>query len=100
MMAQKAHLFGDEDSRRQIIEAATPKLAKGLGRKVKNFNEDVWQASRFEFVVEGNLAKFRQNQELGQFLLGTGNKVLVEASPMDRIWGIGLSASNKSATNP
>src|SRR5262245_21122781 len=100
MMAEKARLFGDEDVRAQILKAASPKVAKQLGRQVKNFKEEVWQASRFQFVVEGNYAKFNQNCELGRFLLGTGAKVLVEASPVDRIWGIGLAADHESATNP
>jgi ribA/ribD-fused uncharacterized protein len=89
MMAEKARLFGDEDLRAQILKAASPKAAKQLGRQVKNFKEEVWQESRFQFVVEGNHAKFSQNRELERFLLGTGSKVLVEASPVDRIWGIG-----------
>jgi ribA/ribD-fused uncharacterized protein len=100
MMAQKALLFGDEAARAQILSAATPKAAKELGRRVKNFDEAVWEASRFQFVVEGNQAKFGQNPELGRFLLGTGDKVLVEASPVDRVWGIGLAANDVRATNP
>jgi ribA/ribD-fused uncharacterized protein len=100
MMAEKARLFGDEDVRARILKAASPKAAKQLGRQVKNFKEEVWQASRFQIVVEGNYAKFSQNRELGKFLLGTGAKALVEASPVDRIWGIGLAADDESATNP
>ena len=100
MMAQKARLFGDEDTRKKILTAATPKAAKQLGRGVKNFDEARWQEQRFEFVVEGNLAKFGQNRELGSFLIGTGDSVLVEASPLDRIWGIGLGANDERATDP
>ena len=100
MMAEKARLFGDENARAQILKAGSPKAAKQLGRQVKNFEEAVWKESRFQFVVEGNYAKFSQNPGLGEFLLGTGNKVLVEASPVDRIWGIGLAADNERAMNP
>jgi ribA/ribD-fused uncharacterized protein len=100
MMAQKAQLFGDETARLKILETGSPKIAKQLGRKVKGFKEDVWQNSRFELVVEGNLAKFSQNDLLGQFLTGTGDRVLVEASPVDRVWGIGMSAADDRATNP
>ena len=100
MMAEKARLFQDEETRMKILEAASPKIAKQLGRRVKNFDESVWQASRSEFVIEGNEAKFRQNPELSRFLVGTGDKVLVEASPTDRIWGIGMSADNEMATSP
>jgi len=100
MMVQKAVLFRDEDSRARILEASGPKAAKQLGRQVNNFNEETWREHRFEFVVAGNYAKFSQNVELGRFLMGTGHDVLVEASPMDRIWGIGLAASDQRATNP
>ena len=100
MMAEKARLFSDENSRAQILRAGSPKAAKQLGRQVKNFNEQVWGEARFRLVVAGNLAKFSQNHELRKYLLGTGEKVLVEASPVDRIWGIGLAADNEQATNP
>lgn len=100
MMAEKARLFGDEVTRAEVLKAAGPKAAKQLGRGVKNFDEARWEEKRFEFVVEGNLAKFEQNPELGRFLLGTGDKVLVEASPLDRIWGIGLAANAEGATDP
>jgi ribA/ribD-fused uncharacterized protein len=100
MMAEKARLFGDEDTRAQILDAASPKAAKELGRRVRNFDEAVWSKSRFEFVVAGNLAKFSQNPELKAFLLSTGHQVLVEASPVDRIWGIGLAANDERAMKP
>ena len=69
------------------------------GREVKNFDEEIWQKHRLALVVEGNHAKFSQNLELAKFLLGTGHDVLVEASPVDRVWGIGLAASDDRATN-
>jgi ribA/ribD-fused uncharacterized protein len=100
MMAEKARLFGDQNTRAKILKAGSPKAAKQLGRQVKNFEEEVWEESRFQFVVEGNYAKFNQNPGLGEFLLDTGNKVLVEASPVDRIWGIGLAADDERAMNP
>jgi ribA/ribD-fused uncharacterized protein len=100
MMAEKARLFGDDAARAQIVQAASPKAAKQLGRQIKNFNEQVWVEARFPIVVAGNLAKFCQNRALGKYLLGTNDKVLVEASPVDRIWGIGLAADNEQATNP
>ena len=100
MMAEKARLFGDEDARARILKADSPKAAKQLGRRVKNFEERAWAEARFRLVVEGNLAKFGQNPELGKFLVETGDAVLVEASPVDRIWGIGLSADDERASNP
>jgi ribA/ribD-fused uncharacterized protein len=100
MMAGKARLFGDERVIPRIIEARTPAEAKKLGRLVQGFDEERWVAARFDLVVEGNVAKFGQSAALREYLLGTGKRVLVEASPMDRLWGIGLSAANDRATKP
>ena len=100
MMAEKARLFGDEETRAEILKADKPKNAKQLGRRVKNFDDARWQEHRFEFVIEGNLAKFAQSPELQSFLIGTGDTVLVEASPLDRIWGIGLGANAEHAQDP
>lgn len=100
MMAEKARLFGAEDICNQIIEADSPGKAKKLGRMVTPFDDDVWKAKCFSIVVEGNVAKFSQNDECLGVLLRSGNKVLVEAAPRDRIWGIGMDASNENATCP
>lgn len=100
MMAQKAKLFGDEGSYEQIMSASDPREYKKLGRLVKGYNEDVWKANRFEIVVTGNIHKFSQNKELRDYLLGTGDFVLVEASPYDNIWGVGMSANNPDIADP
>ena len=100
MMAAKARLFGDEESLLQILESSDPKAAKALGRKVKNFDSSVWDENARRLVTEGNIAKFSQNSHLQEFLLGTGDTVLVEASPYDRIWGIGLKADDERSKNP
>jgi ribA/ribD-fused uncharacterized protein len=100
MMAGKARLFGDEEMASAIVAAGHPKQAKDLGRKVRGFDEEIWAAARFDLVVRGNLAKFGQNPELRDFLLGTGDRVLVEASPVDRIWGVGLAADDERAEQP
>ena len=100
MMAQKALLFNDKEVFANVIAANSPAEVKALGRQVRNFNEAVWNAKRFEIVVAGNLQKFLQNKDLKEFLLNTKDRVLVEASPVDRIWGIGLAADNEKATNP
>ena len=100
MMAQKATLFGDVDAFGKIVAAGSPGEAKALGRAVKNFDEEKWNANRFEIVVNAALEKFGQNEALGAFLQSTGSLVLVEASPQDRIWGIGLAADNPKAQNP
>jgi ribA/ribD-fused uncharacterized protein len=100
MMAAKARLFGDEASVPLILAARSPAEAKALGRKVSGFDEKRWEAERFELVVQGNVAKFGQDADLRRYLLGTANRVLVEASPRDRIWGIGLGAAHEAATDP
>ncbi|HMV61545.1 MAG TPA: NADAR family protein, partial [Agitococcus sp.] len=78
----------------------TPAEAKKLGRAVKNFNAEQWQQHSFDIVVQGNIAKFSQNVQLKDFLLTTGQRVLVEASPLDTIWGIGLGQDNPKAQHP
>jgi len=100
MMAEKAALFGDETTREQVLEAPNPGAAKALGRQVRGFDEVFWLEKRFSIVVRANLAKFSQNPELGRFLKQTGERVLVEASPVDRIWGIGLPQDDEKASNP
>jgi ribA/ribD-fused uncharacterized protein len=100
MMAGKARLFGDEEAAAAIVAAEHPKQAKDLGRQVRGFDDDLWVAARFDLVVRGNLAKFGQNDDLRDFLLGTGQRVLVEASPVDRVWGIGLAADDERAEDP
>lgn len=96
----KARLFGDHSIAEQILAAGHPRQAKDLGRKVRSFDQKEWQARRFPVVVAGNVAKFSQHQDLQAFLLGTGQRVLVEASPEDRIWGIGLAADDRRAEDP
>lgn len=100
MMAEKARLFGDHEMLTEIIEAAGPKEAKAFGRKVRNFDADVWSDRCFDIVVNGNVEKFRQNIEMRTFLLSTGNTIIVEAAPRDQIWGIGLGEHNERATDP
>lgn len=100
MMAEKARLFQDEATRQAILQASHPDVAKRLGRSVEGFREDVWNAERYAVVVRGNLAKFSQHPALREFLVGTGSRVLVEASPIDSIWGIGLAQNHPQATNP
>ena len=96
----KARLFGDEDAAAKILEVGHPKKAKDLGRVIRGFDEAAWIANRVEIVTAGNVEKFRQNPALLAFLLGTNERVLVEASPMDRIWGIGLAATDERAHDP
>lgn len=94
MMVQKALLFKDVERAREMLEVEDMASVKALGRKVENFNEDEWVSARERIVLEGNLHKFRQNDELKDKLLATGTLKLVEASPRDRIWGIGFGEKN------
>jgi len=100
MMVGKTRLFGDEDAVAQILAAPGPDKVKAIGRRVKNYDDAAWSRERFAIVVEGNLAKFGQNAALKGFLLGTEDKVLVEASPVDAIWGIGLAQDDPAAMKP
>ncbi|MQS12132.1 NADAR family protein [Streptomyces kaniharaensis] len=100
MMAGKARMFGDDAIEQRVLEARTPAEAKKLGRLIKGFDEATWAAGRFELVVEGNVAKFGQDPALREYLLGTERRVLVEASPVDRVWGIGLAADDERAAQP
>lgn len=100
MMAEKARLFGDTEALEKILAASHPGAAKKLGRKVRAFAEHRWSTHRMDIVVRGNYAKFSQNTALRDYLLGTKNRVLVEASPIDRIWGIGLAYDDPKSADP
>jgi ribA/ribD-fused uncharacterized protein len=100
MMAEKARVFGDEEMRRNAIAAKSPADAKKIGRSVRNYDDAVWSHERAALVARGNIAKFGQREELKSFLLATKDKVLVEASPRDRIWGIGMGKNNPNARIP
>jgi len=100
MMAEKASLFGDEAARRRILGAESPASAKKLGRGVRGFQEGKWVEERYSIVVRGNLAKFAQHPALRSFLLDTREDILVEASPTDKVWGIGLAADHPDASSP
>lgn len=101
MMAEKARLFKDSESLNKILsETKSQKNIKALGRRVKNFDDKVWNKNKLDIVYKGNKAKFSQNKELYNILISTGDKILVEANPWDRIWGIGMSCDDANATDP
>lgn len=100
MMAMKAKLFHDEETLQKIMETTEPNTCKYLGRQVKNFNSEKWDANCYQIVFWGNLHKFGQNEDLKKELLATGDKILVEASPYDHIWGIEMSQDNPDCGNP
>ncbi len=95
MMAEKARLFGDQETLNRIMNIANPKTQKQLGRLVTNFVPQVWSAMCYDISYKGNLEKCKQNDMIKSFLLGTGNKVLVFVSN-DNIWGIGVGANERN----
>ncbi|KAI8164909.1 hypothetical protein K4K49_012158 [Colletotrichum sp. SAR 10_70] len=99
MMYGKAMLFNDPKVALTILKADHPRKVKALGRKVSGFDEAIWNENRERIVREGSLLKFRSSPELKEKLLGTGERELVEASPMDRIWGIGYSPEKAPASD-
>ncbi len=100
MMAEKARMFGDQEMLEKILEARDPKVMKAYGRAVRHFDAARWDGACYDIVKAGNLAKFSQNQDLWDYLKSTGNRILVEASPWDRIWGIGMRKSDPDAGDP
>lgn len=93
MMAMKADYFGDKETLEKIMKSKDPSQQKALGRMVSNFNAEAWNAVSRGFVYKANKAKF-SDPTLKRMLLSTGNKEIVEASPYDRIWGIGLGEND------
>ncbi len=91
MMAEKARLFGDDEALERVMAAAHPGEAKAIGGEVRWFEQGIWDEHREGIVEAGNAHKFKQNPELAEWLGRTGDRVLVEASPRDRIWSCGLS---------
>ncbi|MET8795630.1 NADAR family protein [Nocardia sp. NPDC004568] len=100
MMWRKAVLFDDGGIAAAVLAALSPGEAKSLGRRIGGFDEELWELHRFGIVVAGSTAKFGQHEPLRRFLLDTGDRVLVEASPVDRVWGIGLAADDPRAEDP
>ena len=100
MMHQKALLFGDNEIAELIMKETNPREQKKYGRMIKNFDKSTWDKNCLAIVYEGNLAKFSQNLELKEEMLSTGNKIFVEASPLDNIWGIGLDENAEGIENP
>lgn len=90
MMYSKAALFQDKVTARKIMKEDNPRKQKALGREVKSFDKDAWSVMARPIVKQGNLAKFSQNPNLLELLAATAGTTLVEASPYDDIWGIGL----------
>lgn len=100
MMYNKALLFDDKKIAEEILNNNQPKTIKELGRKVSNFKDETWDKVKYTIILKGNYHKFSQNNDLRNFLLNTKNKVLVEASPYDKVWGIKMKYNNENIENP
>lgn len=97
---QKAHVFKDKSSMSMILATNVPKEQKRLGRKVKNYKENVWSDKCYMIMKRGLYAKFEQNPVLKERLLSISNARFVEASPYDRKWGIGIDVDHPNAASP
>ena len=94
-MAEKAKLMGDESTRQLILQAKdNPRRQQALGKQVEPWNENLWIANREEIVYKASFAKFTQNEELKAYLMSTDDAVIAEASPADKIWGIGMKRTD------
>lgn len=100
MMYRKAMLFKDFEYAQKILFCKDAKKIKEYGRLVRGFDEDKWNEEKSNIVLRGNILKFSQNEELYRFLIGTKDKLLVEASPYDKIWGIGMKKNEKGVLEP
>jgi ribA/ribD-fused uncharacterized protein len=100
MMHQKALLFGDTEIAEEVMVTKHPADQKKLGRRIKNFDKNEWDKVNLQIVYKGNYAKYTQNEELKQLLVNTGDRLIVESSPEDRIWGIGLHENDPNVDNP
>lgn len=100
MMIQKAKLFDDDHTLKLMRETSSPSEVKALGRKVKNFDVDVWNEVCMDIVTRGNYAKFSQNGEFFKYMLKTSDSFLVEASSYDKIWGIGMGECEDGIDDP
>ena len=100
MMAEKARLFGDKESEAAIMRTGHPREQKALGRRVKGFEREAWDAVSRDTVYRANHAKFTQAHDLENVIRNTGEAILVEASPTDKIWGIGIAEGNPLCNDP
>lgn len=100
MMYCKAKFFNDEATAALILAEPDPQKVKVLGQAVTPFDEDAWAANRLRLVRRGLLEKARQNPLIALQLMRTGDRIIVEAAPPDRIWGIGMGENDPRALDP
>ena len=100
MMAMKARQFQDAEAFDKIMAAKDPREQKAIGRTVKGFDSKVWDKVAFDHVVQANRLKFAQNPQMKAALLATGDLIIVEGSPYDTIWGVGLMWDDPAIEDP
>lgn len=100
MMCQKAEMFGDYQAYNEIMATDMPNEQKAIGRRIKDFDKEEWEEDALAYVTAGNYLKFTQSEYLYQELKNSGNSVLVEASPTDVVWGVGLGEFDPLVLNP
>lgn len=100
IMGMKAELFKDQRSYDRIRRDSTPSKCKAVGRQVANFDEKIWKRKAPLLAYIGNCMKYEQNTKLRKILLSTRDQPLFEASPIDKIWGIGLDAKSAAECDP
>jgi ribA/ribD-fused uncharacterized protein len=100
MMHMKALLFGDHETADKIMKATFPGDQKALGRLVSGFEKEYWEKHARDIVYRGCFFKFTQHKDAHEYLMSTKNHYLVEASPHDTIWGIGLGAYDEAVNDP
>jgi ribA/ribD-fused uncharacterized protein len=100
MMHKKAMLFGDTIVAEKILGEPEPSSQQKLGREVSNYKSEIWDNHKFGIVWYGNYLKFTQHKDLGQRLIATGQRVIVEASPYDLVWGVGYAADSEEILTP
>ena len=97
MMAEKARLFGDDEAEKKIMAAEKPRSMKAHGRKVRKFDQETWDLNKESIVFKANWLKFSQDRFAHDLLLKTKDRIIAEASPRDRVYGIGLGADHKDS---
>ena len=95
MMVKKARLFNDINMAEKILQEPSPYQQQKMGREIKSYQQMLWDQNKYGIVWFGNYLKFTQHVDLKERLLATGNKILAEASPVDKVWGVGLAADDE-----
>ena len=96
LMASKAMVFWDTVRFQMIVKSDTPSSAKQYGRKVEGYTDSIWAACRYQIMTDILIEKFTQNDLMCEYLLSTGEEILVETSPYDKVWGIGMGQENRA----